>query len=178
MEDKRSFEEKSFQGNLDNAIDDIKNIDLYRLTSFLNSNYVDTEPDAIQLAFLDEMFGSEEWSKYIAEKRENKQFFVSANYHRTEETILRVREYLLFKVSHRFIDLLSSNANVELELTQEKLKVNKLESKLIKRDIENIDLRAELSEAVIQSYDDEIFDKSDGWCNISDVLIKHKLLKL
>lgn len=69
-------------------------------------------------------------------------------------------------------------SNLLLEISNYKVTNSKLELKIAEKDLEKARLEEDLSKAILNSYEDNIFYKNSGWCNISDVLIKYNLINL
>ena len=182
MKDTRSFKEKSFQDNLDNFLDDkVDDLKFYRLVNFLNSTYINTAPDELQTEFIDEFFGLDEWATFLVQavKSNSNIIYYSNEYVHVAETLKKVKEYLLFRMSHRFIDLISENSKLDLKLNNTKIEVLEEQTKVAVEDLDRTKLKLALHNAVIDSVDvDGIFWKDEGWLNVSHVLVEHKLLKL
>jgi len=181
MEDNRTFKAKSFQSNMDTILERFDDLELYRLANYLNSKFGDTAPNDLQKEFIDEFFGHAEWAEFINDSKRYQKggiTFFSNGYIRCSETLREVREYLLFKMSHRFIDLLSDKHKAESELSESKLESLEKEITIQETELKLLKLKDELSNAIDNSVDGGIFDKADGWCNISDVLLSHKLINL
>ena len=105
--------------------------------------------------------------------------FYSNSYMHVAETLKNIREFLLFRMSHRFIDLLSENSNLDLNLSNTKVEVLNEQTKVATEELDRENLRLELHEAVANSFDEDgVFWKDEGWLNVSHVLVENKLLKL
>jgi hypothetical protein len=178
MDDTRNFKERSFQNNLDEFLEKITDLEFYQLVNFLNSTFMDTDANELQTEFIDEFFGLDEWPEYVRSCRASSITFYSNQYIHVAETLKKVKEFLLFRMSHRFIDTLLAKSEAEQEVTKLKIKVLDEESITQHTKLNLLELKLELSKAVENSYDDGVFWKDEGWCNISEVLIKNKLLKL
>ena len=139
---------------------------------------MNNEANKLQSEFIDEFFGLDEWKEYVTTCRASSTTFYSNYYVHVAETMKKVKEFLLFRMSHRFVDLLSAKAKVELELANTKLEVIDYETTIEHTKLNLLKLKLKLLKAVEDSHVDGVFWKDDGWCNISDVLIKNKLLKL
>lgn len=174
MEDTRSFKEKSFQTNVDAALDKLTDLEFYRLNNYLNSTFLRDKPDEKQIEFLDEIFGIENWTAYIDEYDN---YFLSRKGVSCKTILPSLKEYLFFKLNHRFIDLLSDNGNTKLELSNTKIKTIDLEVEVAKAKLKEANLRLDIAKAIELSYDDGIFYKDDGWINLAEVLKKNKLIK-
>ena len=179
MKDTRSFKEKSFQTNMDDFLENVSDLDFYRLVNFLNSTFITTKPDELQTEFIDEFFGLDEWEGFMKQAANTTITFYSTHYIHVAETLKEIKEFLLFRLSHRFIDLLSEKGKLDLKLNKTKVKVLKEKTKVATEDFNAKKLKLELHEAVENSIDEDgIFWKDDGWINVSTVLIENNLLKL
>lgn len=179
MEDNRTLKEKSFQNNMNSFLDELEDLDFYRLSSYLLSGFMLRAPDKIQEDFIDEFFGKVEWADYIYYSKKENAYILSSHAVACADILGKVKEYLLFKMNHRFIDLLSAKSKVEQHLNNTKIEVLEEQIKIETNVLKNTVLKFELDEAFKESIDENgVFWKDDGWCNVSDVLVKHKLLKL
>ena len=48
----------------------------------------------------------------------------------------------------------------------------------VKSKLAKTKLKEDLEKAIEGSYEDGIFYKDNGWCNVAEVLVKHKLITL
>jgi len=88
-------------------------------------------------------------------------------------------ETFTFKATGLTRRVFANADKTEGELFNEKLAHIKTQKKLAIKDLDKLNLKLELHTAVTDSYDEAgIFWKDNGWSNISDVLVKNKLLKL
>lgn len=179
MEDTRTFQQKSFQANMDAFLEKLDNLEFYQLTNFLNTTFYDTEPNEIQAEFIDEFFGNKDWDGFINDYRGTANKYIMSNgWVHVNEVLSKVREYISFRLSHRFIDLLKEKADLALEVSNLKVERCIDDLKTIKGDVKTLALKTELLDAIEDSKFDGVFDKMDGWCNVSDVLVRHNLITL
>lgn len=155
--------QNSIQTNIENFLKDFSDIEAYQLCMYLGSRYMTQEPTQKQAEFLDEFFDLDEWKRYVKAEKE-----ISLS---NELVMFRpvfdlnsVRTVLMFVVLQRIPNILKDISKLKVKEANKKLK--------------QLELKAKLLGAVHDSYYDGVFDKCDGWCNIADVLVEAKLLKL
>lgn len=110
-----------------------------------------------------------EYLRYTALPKDKKPYFSSA--FKTGSEIQELYGFVSFQVVVR-------SSEVLLNLSSEKVKSSKLNLKIADKNLEKAKLKEDLAKAIASSYEGDIFYKDNGWCNISDVLVKHKLIKL
>lgn len=151
MEDSRTFKEKSLQTNIDNFIKELDDLTLYRLSNYLNSTFVDTPPDETQKRFINEFFGEDEWVNYIRDfYTKTGKYFVST----PKFNLAKIKEYVMFKISHRFIDLLVEHNKIDTELIKLKMDICDLKIKIGENNINKLKLKIGISEAFKNNPDD------------------------
>ena len=79
----------------------------------------------------------------------------------TQDFLNQVRQFISYVITKRYGELLERIAKSEP-----------------KNDFNKEKLKKDLKKAIEDSYFDGEFDKCDGWCNISDVLVNHKLITI
>lgn len=156
---------QSFIDNLNRFIKPLSDIELYELNEYLMGGYANTPPTDLQKEFIDEFIGETAFMLLHADfkKLENgldPMFRPFAEI----ENLNKLRLLISYDINIRFGNLL--NGSKTKTATEKKPKDW------------NKKLKADLKQAVEDSYFDGTFDKCDGWCNVSDVLVAHNLITL
>lgn len=159
----RQIKSNSIQTNIDTFIKDLTHLECYQLVLYLSNRYMTEEPNEIQKKFVDEFFDIHEWLKFISIEKESEQG-KTKYFYRPPFDLNNVRTILMFTVILRMPDILMENSNLTVHKTEEELK--------------KIDLKIKLVLAFQNSHENGIFNKIEGWCNISEVLVEEKLLIL
>lgn len=143
---------KSFMDNVEKFVEKLTNKELIELCQYLLYNFYN-EPNQVQKDFVDQFFGLN-FYKWVQQLKTPTMF---GSQLQVESDMSQIRGYLLYHQTERFAKLLKKPAKVESD---------------------NAKLKKDLAKAVEDSYEFGTFDKCDGWCNVSDVLVSHGLLTL
>ncbi len=111
-----------------------------------------TKPSKIQQKFCEEFIGEVRYAEYL----QNTNTYFS-NDKIVGSEIAELYNFVSFQCILRSSELLLENSE---------LKLNELK------------LKKDLAEAVVASFEGNTFYKVDGWCNVSEVLEKYKLISL
>jgi hypothetical protein len=160
----------------ENVVDYCKELsheDLQNLVIYLgNEIEANVKPTKIQQEFCETFLGAVNYAdflKYWSLPEKERPIFSNTKIIRSDLNELYM--YVSWQANLRIGKLL-------LEVSDWKVKASKLELKIADKKLKTAKLKEDLSNAVLDSYEGNIFYKDDGWCNISDVLVKHKLIKL
>jgi len=160
----------------ENVVDYCKGLsheDLQNLVIYLgNEIEANVKPTKIQQEFCEMFLGAVNYAyflKYWSLPEKERPIFSNTKTIRSDLNELYM--YVSWQANLRVGRLL-------LEVSEWKVKASKLELKIADKKLETAKLKEDLANAVLDSYEGDIFYKDDGWCNISDVLVKHKLIKL
>lgn len=129
-------------------------------------------PTKQQQKFCETFLGAVSYAKYLeyhSLDNKDRPYFTTA--HSTGMEIQELYGFVSFQCVLRSSELMLSVSNLSV-------KISKLEVKIAKEKLKQITLKEDLANAINNSFEDGIFWKNDGWCNISEVLEKHKLIKL
>lgn len=159
----RQMRAKSIQMNVEAFLKDLDALECYKLSLYLGGNFMTEAPNEIQKKFVDEFFGFDEWIEFVYQERKDEQG-QGAMFYRPSFDLAEVRAVVMYVTLQRIPDLLKTISKAKVKEATNKVKQAELKVKLL--------------EAVHNSYDDGVFDKCDGWCNIANVLVEAKLLKL
>jgi len=129
---------------------------LASLFQYLNGGW-DRPTSKLEQLFVEKFFGKDDWALFLYESTDEGRPSYFSKCVRVKSELSTVRHFLAFEVSERFSKL--ANAKIPPKENNKKLK-------------------QDLQTAVEDSYEDGEFCKIEGWLNISEVLQKHKLLKL
>lgn len=110
-----------------------------------------------------------EYLKYHSLESKDRPYFTSA--HKTGIEIQELYGFISFQCVLR-------SSEVLLDLSKEKVKSSKLELKIAKEELKQATLKEDLANGIVDSFEDNVFYKDNGWCNISEVLMKYKLIEL
>lgn len=165
MKDLRDIITVSLTENINDVLKDFDNIEIFSLSMYLASTFIDTPPSEKQKVFIEKIFGNHNWAEFIQNevrrRRPNPPFMIT----RPPFDLSEIRAIVMFEVCKRFADVLKIESQLNLKLANTKA--------------DKARLKYDLALAVESSYDeDRVFWKDDGWVNVSEVLIKHKLLNL
>ena len=130
---------------------------LIDLSLYISGSFMDTPPTELQKEFIGEFFGHHEWAEFINYSKKPKTFFKQI----PSFDLPTIRGIL----THELLKLIKYG-DKPISKSEKRLKEEKKK------------LKKELKTAIKNSYFDGVFDKCDGWCNISDVLQEHKLITL
>lgn len=111
-----------------------------------------TKPSKIQQKFCEEFIGKVRFAEYL----QNANIYFS-NDKIIGSEIAELYSFVSFQCILRSSELLLENGELKLK---------------------ELKLKKDLAEAVIASFEGDIFYKVEGWCNISEVLEKYKLISL
>lgn len=147
--------------------------DLQDLVIYLG-NEIETskKPTKVQQEFCESFLGKVSYAsclQYYALKEEKRPIF--SNIRRINSELSELYSFVSWQANLRISVLL-------LEIADLKVKNSKLELKIANKDVKTAKLKEDLSKAILNSYEGDIFYKSDGWCNVTDVLEAYKLIKL
>ena len=148
------------------SFEELRGLAIY-LGSGIENNQKPTEKEQ---DFCEVFLGAVNYATYLRIKSEIKESYFSG----TKTIGYEINELYSFVSFQTII----RSSEVLLQLSDEKVKSSKLELKIANKNLERAKLKEDLSKAILNSYEDNIFYKDDGFCNLSDVLIKHKLLEL
>lgn len=147
--------------------------DLQELALYLGAKINKKEkPTQLQQKFCEQFLGIDnyiEYLRFVALPKEKQPCFTTA--FKTGNSVSEMYNFVSWQCCLRM-------SNLFCELTDERVKSSKLNLKLADKKVETAKLREELSKAIVNSYEGNIFYKDNGWCNISEVLVKHKLIDL
>lgn len=154
---------KSFIENLNRFIKPLSDIELYELNEYLMGGYANTPPTDIQRDFVDEFIGETAFMLLHSDFKKlelgiNPSFRPFAEI----ENLNKLRLLISYDMNIRFGALVTGKSKTATEKKPKDW---------------NKGLKADLKDAIEESYFDGEFDKCDGFCNVTDVLIKHKLLE-
>lgn len=130
------------------------------------------QPQVKEQEFCEKYLGAVNYGEYLQYTAlpENKKPHFSSAF-KTGSEIQELYGFVSFQVVVR-------SSEVLLSLADERVKSSKLNLKLFDKKVETARLREDLAKAIVNSYEGDIFYKDNGWCNISEVLMKHKLIDL
>lgn len=153
-----------FTSTYDNILDFIKGKSLKDLVDLhlyiVGTDHMTKPPTEFQEKFIGEFFTHEAWAEWIQRKKRKKEKLFE---HRPSFDLPMIQGVLAFEI------MKLTEKYIEREFTAEKkLQRLKDKNKTIKKDLEN---------SLDNSYYDGIFDKVDGFSNVYETLIKHKLVK-
>ncbi len=155
---------KSIIDNLNRFIAPLSDVEIWGLNEYLMGGYANTPPTSIQKEFIDEFIGEEGFMRLHADyKKLELGIEPSFRPFAEIESLNRLRLLISYDINTRFGKLL--NGSKPKTIAEKKPKDW------------NKKLKTELENAIEESYFEGVFDKCDGFCNITDVLIEHKLLK-
>ncbi len=141
--------------NLKIFCQDLTDKEMSDLNNYLISDFTE-KPSSVQERFYKEFFDEKEWLEFVrVAKLKVKPSFSTV--FRTTSELTEIRTLFSYFVQRRFEKLVKSTKPKTVST--------------------RIKLKRELKNAIEESYFDGEFDKCDGFCNITDVLISHKLLK-
>lgn len=164
MKDIRDIITVSLTENINEVLKDFDNLEIFSLAMYLASTFIDTPPSEKQKVFIKKIFGEVNWAEFIQNevrrRRPNPPFMIM----RPPFDLSEIRAIVMFEVTKRFADVLKAESQLNLKLANMKA--------------EKANLKLDLAVAVVNSYDGDTFWKDDGWINISEVLMKHKLIDL
>lgn len=147
--------------------------ELQDLVIYLGNGIDDNvKPTKIQKEFCEVFLGSVSYAEYlriVALPEDKKPFFTGVK--RISTNLAELFSFVAWQSNLRI-------SSVLLELANEKVKTSRLELKIAEKELKTAKIKEDIARAVENSYEDGEFYKVEGWCNISDVLVKHKLLKL
>lgn len=160
-----------FQSTYDNIREFIKGKDIKQLME-LSTYIVSTEaltrpPNELERQFIKDFFTETGWAEHIQYQKGTQK----------EKYFLKPPSFDLETISKLlFLEVMKLAKKQMIKLTSE-LSASNLVSQIKQKEIEL--LVRELQIAVLESYDENgVFWKDDGWCNVSLVLQKYKLIKL
>lgn len=159
----RQIRAYSIQMNVQAFLKDLSALECHNLSLYLGGNFMTDAPNEIQKKFVNEFFGGAAWDKFIYNEKKDKQD-QGAIFYRPSFDLEEIRAFVMYVTLQRIPDLLKEISKLKLKEATNKVK--------------QATLKVNLLEAVHNSYFDGVFDKCDGWCNIADVLVEAKLLKL
>jgi len=153
--------------------EDLSSEELQDLCFYLGSGVNSNEkPTEIQQKFCEDFLGAvnyAEYLRYTAYPKDKKPTFSTA--HKTGMDIMELYSYISWQAIKRM-------SNLFLEISDLKVKTSKLEVKVASQELKKAKLKKDLSTAIVNSFEGDIFYKDNGWCNISEVLEEYKLIKL
>ncbi len=147
---------ESLTNNLDKFLDKLSDIECLDLSNYLSYNFLKKQPTEIQKEFIEEFFTLDKWLNFY-QKCKRIEMGNNVYFHSEPEFWNEIKTHVLFHISFLY-DKHLKKENKEL----------KNQEQLIK----------DLDNAILNSEIDGIFDKCEGWLNISEVLQKHKLINL
>ena len=147
--------------------------EVIHMTPGFESHINGEENKEIVNKFLDEFIGLNQWCNYLQDIHDPK-YFARSNYN-VRKTINYIQNligpFAIKRLKITSIQGKIENAEEKLETINKKIELNKLQTHFL-------NLKVALSEAIERSYEDGIFYKDDGWCNVSEVLESYGLIKL
>ena len=138
-------------------------LELVKLALYIKgSDAIDRPPTEIEREFISEFFTDEKWAEHIQNlKRERVKYFNASPIPQLDD----ITGILYFEVCKLMENHLGrEHLNLKLILAKQKVK--------------DTTLKYDLGLAIHSSYEDGIFYKDKGWCNVADVLVNHKLITL
>lgn len=150
----------------ENVVEYIKNFtdeELCNLTRLFGAEIETRTPSDKEMLFIKEFIGEADYAEFIMLTRATKKSFFS-NIKMLNSNINEIYSYLAFQSNQRLAKLINEQKKSAIKINKQKLKT--------------LELKRDLLIAIDNSYEDGVFYKVEGWCNISDVLVKHKLIKL
>jgi hypothetical protein len=147
---------KSLANNLDRFLNKLSDIECIDLSNYLSYNFIKKQPTEIQKEFIEEFFTLDKWLSFY-QKCKRIEMGHKISFHFEPEFWNEIRTHVLFHILFLY----------DKHLTKENKELRRQEQ-LIK----------DLDNAILNSEIDGIFDKYEGWLNVSEVLQKHKLINL
>lgn len=159
MNSKNIIFESTYE-NIKEFIKDKKTFDLVNLYMYIMSTEsMERPPSKVEREFITEFFSDEAWADFIQYRKREQEGKKSYFKHIPPFDLHTISGILSFEIMKL----------VEKEFSASKrLKAQQNKNKKLKKDLEN---------ALDNSYYDSIFDKVDGFSNLYETLISHKLLK-
>ena len=157
------FANTSLQVNIMNTCEKLSDKELLDLSNYLAYGFLNEAMSETTEKVVDEFFGLANWFNFVKlehEDRTNPKHFRN----RPNFDLDQYRSIIMFYMTKRFAITIA-----KIESLEAKIKLNEVNEKLLK---------LKLKEAVINSLHEGVFDKVDGWGNISDVLVSEGLLRL
>lgn len=152
---------------------DLSHKELQDLVIYLGNKIETAEkPTKIQQEFCELFLGKGSYAEclqYYSLSEDKRPFFSSIR--RINSDLAELYSFVSWQANLRISSIL-------LELADEKVKTSKLELEICDKNLEKAKLKEDLAKAILNSYEDNIFYKDNGWCNVSDVLIKYKMINL
>ena len=167
--DTRTLKEKSFHVNMDNFLNKISDIEIFKLSNYLASHFIDTPPDKLQQEFIEEFFGTFNWAIFIDNENKKREGTLEYLVPRPNFDLPSIREYLMFKITIRFGDLI-------LQVSKLEMNVAKLNAKNLKEKFKLATVKSEIILSFLLNKQDGGFNKIDGFSDIYEILIRHKLI--
>lgn len=163
---KSDFKLTSLIGNFQAFVEPLTDMELSSLCYYMTVDFNDSPPNEIAKAFIEEFLGHNEWVKYLQDYRSE---LAGANSMFRPmmllEEVANLKRFLMAESSFRFHKHLQGHKIQNEKRAQKKI------------DVKWDNLKNELAAAIDESYFDGSFDKIEGFCNISDVLLKYELVK-
>jgi len=135
--------------------------DLQDLVIYLG-NEIETskKPTEVQQEFCETFLGKVSYAsclQYYSLDEEKRPIF--SNIRRINSELAELYSFVSWQANLRISNLL-------LEISNHKVTISKLELKIANKNVKTEKLKEELSIAVLNSFEDDIFYKNDGWCNV------------
>jgi len=147
---------KSLIENFNSFVKKLSDKDVLEISLYITTKFDSNPPNNITKEFIDEFIGNDDWAVFVQDYRtgHNSLFrpFILVS------EINEIRSLIMFEVTLRFNKLLNKKVVKKVDLIPK--------------------LKVDLKSAIDNSFEDDIFSKVDGWCNVSDVLVKYKLINL
>lgn len=125
--------------------------------------------------FLDEFIGLNEWANIIYDIHHPEAYFKKSSL--TTRDILSQIRLLMGSISIHYLKT-SKKTNISSEITTLKKELKNIKNNISKKNSFKNNLKKDLRKAIKDSYEGDIFWKDNGWCNVSEVLMDYKLIKL
>lgn len=156
-----NFKTESLIANFQSFVGPLTDMELSSLCNYMTQDFNDAPPDELAKRFIEDFLGHDQWVSYIQDYRRDlsgrSSMFRPIG---LLEDVANLKRFLMAESSFRYHKYLMKSTAVKTKAK------NKWES-----------LKVELSKAIDESYFDGSFDKIEGFSNISDVLLKFKLVK-
>ena len=167
---KLSLIDRAYLNNYNTYISKLSFDDILSIIDYMDSiKNIRKKPNKMIEDFMDEFFGLDKWYKYVAEVIKESSFFKDFQMQAEVNKIYQLLSFDALNMARA--KLLESDKKIKsLELKKEILNKN--------HQIYYATLKHKLKAAINNSYiEDGIFDKIEGFLNISDVLLAEKLIK-